>query len=404
MASTLLANSDTTDKCASGSSDISGVEVPVDATKFSSAVPTTTNQSKPLQQSKEMSGEGQSADMAREIGTGDLNFASPEIRYFRSYVGNANEEIEKHEVSSVGELGHSSYGDARSVSPMELIWPVRLNVDTWADFQANKDKTVLPVVSSGPYVLRINSPAIITALQETIAYWPGLDASLGSLEVMEPFMMLYHYRTELGDYTNKKVADLQSRPPGQLCERGNGLQNHMTALFQFLDNRPEAHLLKQERQRHQADLPTKTFSMSWLLYKPGTVIIEKSEDSENMPRAYVVHSVSGGVTGSRRENLKIKLWYIDSDGFGLGRQLTDTELIPEDGELPLGNDFFAPWELYCIKRPGEVSEEAKEARNLLVRWGKLFVEAFGRKCVDFDGMTFESPRTKVSDHSSGDSQ
>jgi hypothetical protein len=403
MASTLLANSDAIDKCASGSYDISGVEVPIDATKSSSAVPTTSNQSEPLQQSKEMSGEGQSADTAREIGTGDLNSASPEIKYFRSYVGNADEEIEKHEVSSVGELGHSSYGVARSVSPMELIWPVKLNVDTWADFQANKDKTVPPVVSSRPYMLRINSPAIITALQETIAYWPGLDASLGSLEVVEPFMMLYHYRTELEEYTSMKLANLQSKPPGQLCERDNGLQNHMTALFQFLDNRPEAHLLKQEHQRHQADPPTSRFSTAWLLYKPGTVVFEKSEDGENMPRAYVVHSVSGGVTGSRREDLKIKLWYIDSDGFGLGRQLTEVNLAPADGELSLGSRSFLPWEMYRIKRPGEVSEEAKEARNLLIRWGKLFAEAFGRKCVDFDGMTFTSPRTKVSDRSSGGS-
>jgi hypothetical protein len=351
-----------------------------------------------------MSREDQSADTAREIGTVDLNFSNPEIRYIRSYVGNDDEEIEKQEVSSVEKLGHSSYSDASSVSPMELIWPVRLNVDTWAEFEANRGKAVPPVLSSGPYVLRINSPAIITALQNTVKYWPGLDASLGSLEVMEPFRMLYHYRTELEDYTESKLAELQSRPPGQLCEREKGLQNHMTALFQFLDNRPEAHQLKQERQRHQAEEPSWTFSMQWLLFKPGTVVFDKLMDADNLPQARVIHSVSGGVTGSRREPLIITMWHIDSNGIGLGRQLTELILVPVDGETPIGSSSVIPWEMYCIKRPGEVSEQAKDVRNLLVRWGKLFVEAFDRKCVDFDGMTFESPRTKVSDHSSGGSQ
>lgn len=371
---------------------ISGNEAPINTPKISSVHSTTVTQP----QNEDSPGEGGSAvDTPSEDEKVDHKSSTTGIRYFRSYLGNADTEIEKQEVSSIGELGHSSYGDAVSVSPIELIWPVKLNVDTWAEFEANKGKSVPPVVSSGPYMLRINSPVIITALHETIHYWPGFDASLGSLDVVEPFMMLYHYRAELEDYTNQKLKELQSLPQDQVCERRKGLQDHMKTLFQFLDNRPEAHQVAQERQRYQSEKPTYTFDTQWLMFKPGSIIISSFDEDGPIPRAYVCHSVSGGVTGSKRESLVIKMWYLDSDGYGMGRQLTHTSLTPHDEEFLVSASSLVPWEMYKVNKGGEVSEEAKALREQLVGYGKLFVEAFARKCVDFDGHSFTRPETKV---------
>lgn len=208
-------------------------------------------------------------------------------------------------------------------------------------------------------------------------------------------MMLYHYRTELEDYTNEKLAEIQTSPQDQVCERQKGLQDHMKALFQFLDNRPEALQVAQERQRHQGEVPSYTFDTLWLMYKPGTIVISNFDEDGPIPRAYVVHSVYGGATASRREALGIRIWYIDSDGYGMGRQLSHQSLVPHDEEYRVSAGHFIPWDMYKVEKAGELSEAAKALREQLVGYGKLFVQAFGRKCVDFDGSSFTQPETKV---------
>lgn len=101
----------------------------------------------------------------------------PATRYTVSFRGTYGSEIESKEVPSPSQLGKSTLEETSQVSPLELIWPIHLAVESWADFEKNRGRSVPPVTNTGPYQLKINSPAVIAAIQNVV------DVSLQSLAV-----------------------------------------------------------------------------------------------------------------------------------------------------------------------------------------------------------------------------
>jgi hypothetical protein len=96
------------------------------------------------------------------------NGSTPATRYTVSIRGTYGSEIESKEVPSPSQLGKSTLEETTQVSPLELIWPIHLAVESWADFEKNRGRSVPPVTNTGPYQLKINSPAVIAAIQNVI--------------------------------------------------------------------------------------------------------------------------------------------------------------------------------------------------------------------------------------------
>jgi hypothetical protein len=96
------------------------------------------------------------------------NGSTPATRYTVSIRGTYGSEIESKEVPSPSQLGKSTLEETTQVSPLELIWPIHLAVESWADFEKNRGRSVPPVTNTGPYQLKINSPAVIAAIQNVV--------------------------------------------------------------------------------------------------------------------------------------------------------------------------------------------------------------------------------------------
>lgn len=313
------------------------------------------------------------------------NPRTPSTRYTLSFRGTYGAEIESKQVESPSHLGKGTVDTTENISPLELIWPIHLAVESWADFEKNKGKSVPPVTASGPYILKINSPAVIAAIQNTIEYYPGLNASLGSLTVTEPFMPLYLYKEELERYAEDKREALEENPDLETCEREKHLQEHIAPLFQFLNTRPELQQIKLEQERWKRGMCT--FKMLWLLYKPGTFVYSKSPGNTREPEAWVIKSITGGGGAVHNESYDVAFWNVDINRDKLGRVQHGIELIPWDGECPIEDLTWVPVTHYKVDDKGEPTEEGEKLRQKLIDNGKLFVKQFKRPCLDFDGET-----------------
>lgn len=311
----------------------------------------------------------------------------PSTRYTLSFRGTYGAEIESKQVESPSQLGKGTIDHNADISPLELIWPIHLAVESWADFEKNRGKSVPPVTASGPYTLKINSAAVIAAIQNTIEYYPGLNASLGSLSISEPFMPLYLYKDELEKYAEERRQQLETDPNIETCERERDLQEHILPLFRFLDNRPELQQIKLERERHKRGVCT--FKMLWLLYKPGTFVYSKGPGNVREPEAWVVKSCTGGGGAVHNESYDVTFWYVDINRDKLGRMQHSVELVPWDGECPIEELTWMPCDYYKVDEKGEQTEEGKSLRQKLVNHGRLFVKQFNRPCLDFDGETID---------------
>ena len=241
------------------------------------------------------------------------------------------------------------------------------------------------VVRAGKPYLKINSPAIINAMQSVVDYYPDQDFSGSSIQVEEPYSVLVHFEQELSEF-REKFAPSNLDPGIELCERKKNTYEHLGVLQQFLQERYGS-AIRDERQRHARGYAT--FEMLWLLYKPGTTVYcdPNVEDKYN---AYVVQYSSGGVVYGRATQLELGLWFLDYDGDSLGRRACIRFPQPFRGEKEITKLDCVPIELW--KANGKRSDELE---HQLVQRGKMFFKLASRRCMHYDGMSESLPKEPV---------
>ena len=270
---------------------------------------------------------------------------------------------------------------------IEVITDVRI-IGPYTPSIANEEKPRI-TISILRTSLKINSPAIIAALQSVIEYYPGRSFSEDSNVVEEPFMSLIHHEEELKAYRDRfHPSKIDSKI--ECCQRNENTYEHLGILQSILFERSGKEV-EAERQRHARGVAT--FEMLWLLFKPGTDVYSDFAGDGNYD-AYVVKSLSGGVFGGRPSSLTIHLWNMNYDGHMIGRKAAVTELPVYDGEKDITSLGAFPCKFW--KEKSEEGEDSRPLKQKLEERGKMFFRLTQRQCMDYEGLRQVWPKKHVS--------
>lgn len=236
--------------------------------------------------------------------------------------------------------------------------------------------------------LKINSPAIITALQSVIEYYPSHSFSEASNIIAEPYAPLIHHEEQLRVYRDRFHPD-KIDSEENICQRNTNAYDHLGILQDVLFER-SGREVEAERQRHARGVAT--FEMLWLLLRPGAdVYYDFYGDGRHS--AAVIKSVSGGMFGGPPVPLEIQMWSMDYDGTKFGRRTQSMFQFPYDGENVITSLVVYPCEFW---RKGSGNDETQPLKKKLEGRGKMFFRLAQRQCMDYDGVTGTWPKKHVS--------
>lgn len=272
-------------------------------------------------------------------------------------------------------------------SVIEVITDVQiLGSYTTSNAENEEPQTAISVLNTK---LKINSPAIITALQSVIEYYPGYNFSEASNTIMEPYAALIHHEEELKTYRDQFNPNTINSEH-ELCHRNVNAHEHLGILQNVLFERSGT-AVEAERQRHARGVAT--FEMLWLLFRPGTDVYF-DDDKDGNYNAYVIRSLSGGMFGGRPTSLKLDMWNMEYDGNKIGRRLYQVHQPIYDGEKEITSLVVFPCQFWK-ERPKE-GEENKPLKMKLEERGKMFFKLAQRQCMDYNGTTYSWPKEHVS--------
>lgn len=274
--------------------------------------------------------------------------------------------------------------ESRQLPALELITDVATNA-TLEGVEQLKDppNTVFGAQSAA---LKINSPAIINALQKVVEYYPDLNFSGESLSVYEPFPVLIHHESELALF-REKYAPGKTLSKSEYCDREKSTYEHLGVLQTFLKQRVGLRV-ETERMRHKKGVAT--FDMLWMLLKPGiTVYCDFWADGAY--NAYVIHSVKGGV-GEGGTCMVIEMWNLDSNGRLIGKRKHQTYQYPFNGERKISTLEVVPCEFW---EEGSTETAVKGLKERLEERGKMFFKLMSKRCMNYDGLSVTFPRVHV---------
>ncbi len=270
---------------------------------------------------------------------------------------------------------------------IEVITDVRIfGSYTSSDAEKEEPRSAISILGTR---LKINSPAIVTALQSVIEYYPGQSFSDDANTIWEPYAALIHYEEELKAYRDHFDPNAINSKE-ELCQRNANAYEHLGILQDILFER-SGEAVKAERQRHARGVAT--FEMLWLLYKPGTDVYCDG-DADGNYNAFVVKSVSGGIIQGRSTPLIIVLWHMDYDGNKIGRHIESFAAPVYDGEKEITSLIVVPCEYW--KEKSKEGEETKALRQKLEERGKMFFKLAQRQCMNYNGATRSWPKKQMS--------
>ncbi|KAL9594654.1 MAG: hypothetical protein Q9219_006915 [cf. Caloplaca sp. 3 TL-2023] len=307
----------------------------------------------------------------------------PRIVYKVQYKNIASEQIvytiEDHEPISADKRG------PKTLPILELI----TDLQTSTTLEKAKELQYPPqvVASARNIYLKINSPAIINALQQVVEYYPGQDFSGTSVTVPEPFAVLVHHESELASFREMYGPDGNRSQTGDCCEREKNTYEHLAVLDDFLKQRVGVSV-ETERQRYERGFAT--FDMLWMLLRPGITVYCDSFDNGNY-NAYVIESVTKPEADDTNPNplLDIAMWCLDFNGESIGRRGFTTAQKPFNGEQKISTLEVVPCEFW-EERPAEIA--SRYLREHLEQRGKMFLKLTSRRCMNYDGLTISYPR------------
>lgn len=255
-------------------------------------------------------------------------------------------------------------------------------------------------------MLDIHSSAILHSLRSVIQYWPGLDLTLSTVRLHEPFQVLVHHKKELEEYKQACISTAQD----ETCDKRQDAPEHLGMLQKFLDEEIMPGV-EEERKRHQRGFAT--FQYLWLLFKPGTDVVvtqSKRDTRSTVPylRGHVVERIEERTSNKRSGNdepgLSLELWCLHYDGTSIGRMSYTHTIEPFQGEVEVATLEVVPadWAFYTV--------DNKPVADVLRENGKQTYQLLLPECLqhtgkskqfpfhDVDGLVMVDMKTFYTDH------
>lgn len=272
--------------------------------------------------------------------------------------------------------------------------------------------------------MTITSPAVLKALRAVTMNRPDLSRAVDSFTIPEPFCLIVHYRKELEDYRDALPTPLPQPPsdtspdaedtggaPATKPSDDETCRHDLNVLLSFIFSGPFSTKYNHEMALHRQAAPTCTYELSWLLFRPGTVVYARQDkdlsafivesvaldglfakpgrrrvaEGEVRPRARLRGSTLDYHFSSRPGLIVVRMFYLEFDGDFIGRRSRKIHIRPFDGEKSIDSLPIFPAE-YCTDTT---------IREKLVERGKKYVELTKRSYLEHWGETLSLPRRTV---------
>ncbi|PVH75853.1 P-loop containing nucleoside triphosphate hydrolase protein [Cadophora sp. DSE1049] len=243
-----------------------------------------------------------------------------------------------------------------------------------------------PTWSTLPASLKINSPAIIAALQSVVEYYPDQSFLGDSVSIATPYALLIHHQKELEEY-RRDLQEICTASSVAICQKQQAAINHLGVLLEFLRDTVGAEV-KAERERHARGFAT--FEMLWLLFKPGEDVYNAERFERGCLEPRVVQEVSGGMVRGKPCAYQITMWGLDYDGNRIGRYEDEDDIDPFDGERAITSLTVFPCK---FEDDATVTGKISRRRQLEDR-GKLFFRLTAKHCMYYAGLTTTYPKRR----------
>lgn len=270
-------------------------------------------------------------------------------------------------------------------------------------------------VTMGFYTIKltITSPAILDVLRKNAFYYPDLPVWNDQLTLTSPFSDLAHHLSLLeqerdslkgnkdNDSTTHQGQDQPAPPVESQCRSAisnSDAVDHLTLLLEYLGKAYKKRIEDEERRISKGRC---TFAMLWYLFRPGmTVYVHSDDDAEDPPTAMVVRTVTVDPEilyrhDDQPEPCSIELWYLDFDGYCIGRGLCLKDIKPFDGEKQITDLMVVPCRFMDEKDKEKALDDKGfvTTRDRLVRLGRKWFDLLKGKMVFYNGQFIDGPDT-----------
>lgn len=232
----------------------------------------------------------------------------------------------------------------------------------------------------------IHSRRVMDALQTLITYYPKLDLGDLSLRISQPYALFYHHIDDIKAFQNTYNRPKEDRPTNQPlipaskrvhfkgCDEET--YHHLEIVREVIER--ENHVeVREEIARHHQKPAVATYSMLWLLFKPGTKIYVRRLGT-SVSVGVVLSIQGGGLSPEESDPFSIDYWTLAFDGTRLGRCPHDFVVKPFAGERRISELEVSP----CIYYD---AEDSGELRETLINRGKKYWRFLRGVQVDYEG-------------------
>ncbi|KAK7926599.1 hypothetical protein PG985_003597 [Apiospora marii] len=245
-------------------------------------------------------------------------------------------------------------------------------------------------ISSFFQVLTIESKQLIAALRALVEYYPSARLETDPVGFLSPFCVLAHHIDELESYkealSNKEQLGPAPERQGELSDIQREVTvDHLGQLLHFMKHNMFSRQLAAEQARHIRGPPVCTFSMLWLLYKPGTTVYVR--DDSGKTSAYIILSVvvdgTFSATLERSDPYEVRLWSLSFDGTYVRRAMEVITIGSFDGERPIMDLKIIPASFV------DAADGNKTRQELIQRGGKWYGMLAGAQQWHYSGQTLD---------------
>ncbi|EPE32588.1 P-loop containing nucleoside triphosphate hydrolase [Glarea lozoyensis ATCC 20868] len=219
--------------------------------------------------------------------------------------------------------------------------------------------------------LLIQSPFLVSALQEVITEYPGVNIQSKAIVIRGLPECIFHYRTELQTY-GAGLVDMAPR-------------KHLGLLLQHCFNALKLHLDRFYSSMVFSNSPGLNFDDLWMAFRPGELLCQDTDGRMNASRLVTM----------RRSNLST--WHLETlrmsfDGTNFGYEQTSCEVQQYDGYMGLDQLPIFPLKYHT---------DENNLRLKLEQRGRRYVISFGADFRQYVGMAKSITRHGIDSSGSG---
>ncbi|KAI1081971.1 P-loop containing nucleoside triphosphate hydrolase protein [Whalleya microplaca] len=181
-----------------------------------------------------------------------------------------------------------------------------------------------PRIAVTPHGTRIEiySQRFITLLRKLVKYYPGVTFDVKNLSFYEPYRVIVYNLKEIeafqATFQESDGPGPEGTTPGTdlLGKCDKETYDHIESILGFAKEHVWKGKIAEEEERLAQKIPVATFSMLWLIYKPGTTVYI---ESDGRLAAYVIQSVTVdpavlSLPPEKLDPYELHAWYLDYDG------------------------------------------------------------------------------------------